>query len=106
MNTGFIQANTAARNASGGNVQIDVQASGGLGHNPCRITGGSSLVQTGRGGLAPFARDLLGPLRGVHDQGVPGNVMTVGGLLPSLPDDPSYFSASWRCANDGQTPRS
>ncbi|WP_288130779.1 filamentous hemagglutinin N-terminal domain-containing protein [Accumulibacter sp.] len=106
--SGVVQISTPLLDISGALTGFNVQLldSGGLGHNPCRITGGSSLVQTGRGGLAPFARDLLGPLRGVHDQGVPGNVMTVGGLLPSLPDDPSYFSASWRCANDGQTPRS
>ncbi|MFZ4625658.1 MAG: hypothetical protein ACOYNF_15660, partial [Rhodoferax sp.] len=122
MNSGFIQANTAASNASGGLVNIDVQtlvasgntlfvggqtpyefapgvfgfnvvqaaaptgvsgaiaitspvldvsgslrgldaqvlASGGLGRNPCQTTGGSSLVQIGRGGLPASGRGLLG----------------------------------------------
>ena len=32
---------------------------GGLGRNPCEITGGSSLGQSGRGGLPPSARGLL-----------------------------------------------
>jgi hypothetical protein len=32
---------------------------GGLGRNPCQITGGSSLTQSGRGGLPPSARGLL-----------------------------------------------
>jgi large exoprotein involved in heme utilization and adhesion len=121
MNTGFIQANTAARDASGGKVGIDVQVlvpsgsslfvggqtpysfqpgvfgfnviqaaaptgvsgtvqmttpaldisgslsglnaqvidTGGLGKSPCQITGGSSLAQTGRGGLPPSALGLL-----------------------------------------------
>lgn len=123
MNSGFIQANTAAPEASGGNVGIDVQLlvpsgntlfvggetayayqpgvfgfnviqaaapsglsgtvsitspsldisgtlsgfgiqlldTGGLGRNPCRIGTGSSFVQSGHGGFAPSARDLLGP---------------------------------------------
>ena len=121
MNTGFIQANTAAANAAGGLVGIDVQMlvpsgsslfvggqtpysfqsgvfglnviqaaaptgvsgtiqmtspaldiagslnglnaqvinTGGLGRSPCQITGGSSLAQSGRGGLAPSAVGLL-----------------------------------------------
>jgi filamentous hemagglutinin family protein len=33
---------------------------GGLGRNPCQAGGASSLVQAGRGGLAPSARSLLG----------------------------------------------
>jgi large exoprotein involved in heme utilization and adhesion len=36
--------------------QIDT---GGLGRSPCQATGGSSLSQTGRGGLPPSARGLL-----------------------------------------------
>ncbi|MBV8501836.1 MAG: filamentous hemagglutinin N-terminal domain-containing protein [Paucibacter sp.] len=121
MQTGFIQANTAARNARGGLVVIDVgtllasasslfvggavplsfkagvygynviQAAaptgvsgvisitspvldlagslvqlnahlldpGGLGRDPCRSRGGSSLALAGRGGLAPSARGLM-----------------------------------------------
>ena len=121
MNTGFIQANTAATNAAGGRVGMDVQMlvpsgsslfvggqtpytfqpgvfgfnviqaaaptgisgtiqmtspalnisgslnglntqvmdTGGLGRSPCQITGGSSLAQSGRGGLAPSALGLL-----------------------------------------------
>lgn len=120
--TGFIQANTVATNATGGNIAIDVgslipsgnilfvggttpydfaadlanfnviQAAaptgingainisspaldisgslvglnaamievGGLGRNPCQATAGSSLVQVGRGGFPPAARNLLG----------------------------------------------
>lgn len=122
--TGFIQANTAASNASGGNVTLAVgnllpsgnilhvggqtaygftphvfgynviQAaaptgvsgdirisaptldlagalsgltarmvdSGGLGRSPCQASAGSAFVQTGRGGFAPSARDLLAPV--------------------------------------------
>ena len=122
LNTGFIQANTAAASASGGNVNIDVQLlmpsgnslflggstvlpflpgvfgynviqaaapdgfsgtiavtapvldisgsltgltarsinTGELGRSPCRLGAGSSLVQAGRGGFAPAARDFLG----------------------------------------------
>ena len=121
METGFIQANTAASNARGGDVAIDVEMlvpsgnslfvggqtpyvyqtgvfglnviqaaaptgvsgtidittpvldvsgglsglstkvidTGGLGRSLCQASGGSSLAQTGRGGLAPSARDLL-----------------------------------------------
>jgi large exoprotein involved in heme utilization and adhesion len=121
MNTGFIQANTAARDATGGKVGINVQmlvpsgsslfvggqtpysfqpgvfgfnviqaaaptgvsgtvqmatpaldisgslgglntqviSTGGLGRSPCQIRGGSSLAQTGRGGLPPSANGLL-----------------------------------------------
>lgn len=121
MNTGFIQANTAASNASGGLVGIDVHLllpsgntlfvggqtpyafqsgisgfnviqaaaptgvsgaihitspaldisgslgglgaqvidTGGLGRSPCQTSGGSSLAQTGRGGLPPSAGGLL-----------------------------------------------
>ena len=121
LNTGFIQANTGAANARGGNVTIDVQTlvpsgnslsvggqtvfsfqpgvfgsnviqaaaptgvsgniqittpaldvsgtlsglnakvidTGGLGRSLCQTSGGSSLAQTGRGGLPPSARDLL-----------------------------------------------
>jgi hypothetical protein len=120
--TGFIQANTVATNATGGNIDIDVgslipsgnvlfvggatpydfqsglanfnviQAAaptgingainisspaldisgslvglnaamieiGGLGRNPCQTSAGSSLVQVGRGGFPPAARNLLG----------------------------------------------
>ena len=35
--------------------------SGGLGRSPCQAAAGSSFVQTGRGGFAPSARELLGP---------------------------------------------
>jgi filamentous hemagglutinin family protein len=121
MNTGFIQANTAADHATGGKVGIDVQMlltsgntlfvggqqplsfaadvfglnviqaaaptgvsgsiqmtspvldlsgslsglnaqlleTGGLGRSPCQSSGGSSLAQSGRGGLPPSARGLL-----------------------------------------------
>ena len=121
MQTGFVQANTAASNARGGDVAIDVRMlvpsgnslfvggetpyayqpgvfglnviqaaaptgvsgtidittpvldvsgglsglttklidTGGLGRSLCQATGGSSLAQTGRGGLAPSARDFV-----------------------------------------------
>ncbi|HOE42517.1 MAG TPA: hypothetical protein PLB25_12925, partial [Rhodoferax sp.] len=121
LNSGFIQANTAASNASGGLVDIEVKNlvasgntlwvggqspldfapdvfgfnviqaaaptgvsgaiditspvldvsgslrgldaqvmdAGGLGRNPCQTSGGSSLVQIGRGGLPPSGRGLL-----------------------------------------------
>jgi len=122
IDRGFIQANTAVPNASGGNININVgsllpsgnilfvggqtpyefqsglanfnviQAAaptgingainisspaldisgslvglntslieiGGLGRSPCQPSVGSSLVQVGRGGFAPAARNLLG----------------------------------------------
>jgi filamentous hemagglutinin family protein len=122
IDSGFIQANTVATNAAGGNINIDVgsllpsgnilfvggqtpyefqsglanfnviQAAaptgingainisspaldisgslvglntgmievGGLGRSPCQTTAGSSLVQVGRGGFPPAARNLLG----------------------------------------------
>ena len=44
---------------------------GGLGHSPCQITGGSSLAQTGRGGFAPLAANLLGPSSGFAAGGSP-----------------------------------
>ncbi|QLH51273.1 MAG: filamentous hemagglutinin N-terminal domain-containing protein [Candidatus Accumulibacter cognatus] len=98
--SGVVQISTPLLDISGALTGFNVQLldSGGLGHHPCRITGGSSLVQTGRGGFAPSARDLLGPAPGIHD----------GRRWPaaSLPGDPSYFSASWKCANDAQTMRS
>jgi filamentous hemagglutinin family protein len=121
LDTGFIQANTAANNAAGGAVAIDVRMlvpsgnslfvggqtpldfgygvfglnviqaaaptglsgtiqiaspaldisgsltglntdmidTGGLGRNPCQVTGGSSLSQPGRGGLPASGRGLL-----------------------------------------------
>lgn len=34
---------------------------GGLGRNPCQIVAGNSFVQSGRGGFAPSARELLAP---------------------------------------------
>jgi hypothetical protein len=123
MNSGFIQANTAAASATGGNVNIDVNAlipsgntlflggataysfqpdvfgfnviqaaaptglsgnvqvtspnldisgkvtplkdramgSANVARSPCQSTGGSSLAQSGRGGFAPRAGNLLGP---------------------------------------------
>jgi filamentous hemagglutinin family protein len=121
LNTGFIQANTAAADASGGLVNINAKSlvtsgstlfaggdtplqplsvfglnviqaaaptgisgtiaitnpvldvsgslrglnaqpidSGGLGRDPCQASGGSSLVQAGRGGLPASARGMLG----------------------------------------------
>lgn len=39
--------------------QIDI---GGVGRNPCQAIAGSSLAVAGRGGLAPSARGLLGPV--------------------------------------------
>jgi filamentous hemagglutinin family protein len=151
MNTGFIQANTAAKNATGGNVGIDVQLlvpngatlfvggqtphtfqqgvfgynviqaaaptgvsgainiaspvldlsgtltglsvrmtdTGGFGRSPCRIAGGSSLIQVGRGGFAPSARGLLAPA--LLPQ---GNV----GATTSLPNNIRIGFAQGECA--------
>jgi filamentous hemagglutinin family protein len=149
MNSGFIQANTAASNASGGLVGIDVQTlvasgntlfvggqvpyefapgvfgfnvvqaaaptgvsgtiaitspvldvsgslrgldaqvldSGGLGRNPCQTTGGSSLVQIGRGGLPASSRGLLGA----------DMVMPVADVAPQwpLPGPPKTTAPAW-----------
>jgi filamentous hemagglutinin family protein len=147
MNSGFIQANTAATNAQGGAIAIDVNAivtsgnmlflggatpysfqpdvfgfnviqaaapsglsgvvqvtspimdvsgtltalnakmigSAGPASSPCQATSGSSMVQTGRGGLAPLARDLLGPPGGVPGStpGSPANsAMLIGSAMP------------------------
>ncbi|MBK7002489.1 MAG: filamentous hemagglutinin N-terminal domain-containing protein [Rhodoferax sp.] len=149
MKTGFIQANTAAKDASGGNVNVDVRLlvpsgsalalggstpyvfqpgvfgfnviqaaaptglsgtihitapvfdisgtlaglgtpmldAGGMGRNPCRMGGGSSLARTGRGGFAPMARRLLGPLRSAA---VPHST----GALPVTPDEQLAFISS------------
>ncbi|MFA7269761.1 MAG: filamentous hemagglutinin N-terminal domain-containing protein [Sterolibacterium sp.] len=151
MLTGFIQANTAARNASGGDVGIaaqnlvtsgnvlmlggqtsynfqpytfgfnviqaaaptglsgaiqltspalDVSASliglnakfmdtGGMARNPCQATGGSSLVQAGRGGMPASARELLGP------QGPPA--ATPDKLSAVWPSPLLQANAGWEC---------
>ena len=90
--SGVVQISTPLLDISGALTGFNVQLldSGGLGHNPCRITGGSSLVQTGRGGLAPSARDLLGPGRGA--------TRVVGDMLPPSPGDPRLAFASRGCA--------
>ncbi|MFA7279034.1 MAG: filamentous hemagglutinin N-terminal domain-containing protein [Sterolibacterium sp.] len=151
MLTGFIQANTAARNASGGDVAIaaqnlvtsgnvlmlggqdsysfmpyafgfnviqaaaptglsgairltspalDVSASliglnaklidtGGMGRSPCQATGGSSLVQAGRGGMPASTRDLLGP----QAAGAPARISAV------WPTRLAQTGATWECRN-------
>jgi len=151
MLTGFIQANTAARNASGGDVAIaaqnlvtsgnvlmlggqdsysfmpyafgfnviqaaaptglsgairltspalDVSASliglnaklidtGGMGRSPCQATGGSSLVQTGRGGMPASARGLLGP----QASGASAAISAV------WPTRLAQTDTSWECGN-------
>ncbi|WP_273703334.1 hypothetical protein, partial [Candidatus Accumulibacter vicinus] len=93
--SGVVQISTPLLDISGALSGFNVQLldSGGLGHHSCRITGGSSLVQTGRGGLAPSARDLLGP----------GPLFTATPLadrvLSPSPDDPRLTFASWGCAS-------
>ena len=138
MNSGFIQANTAAASAVGGAVNIDVNAliptgnslflggstpytfqpdvfgfnviqaaaptglggnvqvtspaldlsgkvtplkarsigSSGVARSPCQATGGSSLAQSGRGGFAPRAGNLLGPQAPAIDALAPVPVTT------------------------------
>ncbi|HRF12009.1 MAG TPA: hypothetical protein PLR37_07745, partial [Candidatus Accumulibacter phosphatis] len=90
--SGVVQISTPLLDISGALTGFNVQLldSGGLGHHPCRITGGSSLVQTGRGGFAPSARDLLGSGRGA--------TRVVGDMLPPSPGDPRLAFASRGCA--------
>ena len=151
MNTGFIQANTAAPDAKGGMVDMNVQMlvpiggslfvggqtpytfqpgvfgfnviqaaaptgvsgtvqmtspaldisgslnglstqvidAGGLWRSPCHITGGSSLVQSGRGGLAPSALGLL--------RTEPVVVPVKSGATTSVMVDQSLAFNLWNC---------
>ncbi|QLH51275.1 MAG: filamentous hemagglutinin N-terminal domain-containing protein [Candidatus Accumulibacter cognatus] len=93
--SGVVQISTPLLDISGALTGFNVQLldSGGLGHHPCRITGGSSLVQTGRGGFAPSARDLLGPAPLFAETPLADR------MLPPSPGDPRLASASWGCAN-------
>ncbi|HKA42327.1 MAG TPA: filamentous hemagglutinin N-terminal domain-containing protein [Burkholderiales bacterium] len=73
---------------SGLNSQvIDV---GGLGRNPCEITGGSSLGQSGRGGLPPSARGLL------RAEPAPGSGQAAG-WTPSAASNLQLAFSSSRC---------
>lgn len=61
--SGTIDISSPALDLSGSVLALSAQMidPGGLGRSPCQPTGGSSLVQTGRGGFAPAGRDLLDP---------------------------------------------
>lgn len=60
--SGLIHISSPALDLSGAILALSTRMidPGGLGRSPCLPTGGSSLVQHGRGGFAPSARDLLG----------------------------------------------
>lgn len=59
--SGSVQTTTPVLDVSGSLSGLNTQVldTGGLGRNPCQTTGGSSLAQSGRGGLPPSARGLL-----------------------------------------------
>ena len=61
--SGTVQITTPVLDVSGALTGLNAKVidTGGLGRNPCRIEGSSSLVQAGRGGFVPSARGLLGP---------------------------------------------
>ena len=56
--SGVVQITTPALDVSGSLSGLSTQVldTGGLGRNPCQVTRGSSLAQTGRGGLPPSVR--------------------------------------------------
>ncbi|MBK7900744.1 MAG: filamentous hemagglutinin N-terminal domain-containing protein [Azonexus sp.] len=60
--SGVIAVTAPVLDLSGSLTGLAGQAigTGDLGRSPCRLGAGSSLVQTGRGGFAPSARDFLG----------------------------------------------
>ena len=59
--SGLVQITTPLLDVSGSLSGLSAQVidTGGLARNPCLVTGGSSLAQSGRGGLPPSARGLL-----------------------------------------------
>jgi len=59
--SGTIQMASPALDIAGSlnGLNTEVINTDGLGHSPCQITGGSSLAQSGRGGLPPSALGLL-----------------------------------------------
>ena len=59
--SGAVQITTPALDVSGSLSGLSAQVldTGGLGRNPCQVTRGSSLAQTGHGGLSVSARGLL-----------------------------------------------
>ncbi len=59
--SGLVQITTPLLDVSGSLSGLSAQVidTGGLARNPCQVTGGSSLAQSGRGGLPPSARGLL-----------------------------------------------
>lgn len=61
--SGAIDIATPALDLSGSVLALSAETldPGGLGRSPCQPSGGSSLVQVGRGGFAPSARGVLGP---------------------------------------------
>jgi filamentous hemagglutinin family protein len=91
--SGVVQISTPLLDISGALTGLNARLldGGGLGHHPCRITGGSSLVQTGRGGFASSARNLLG-LRPVS------TATRIVGDMPLSAGDPRLAFSSWGCA--------
>jgi hypothetical protein len=59
--SGAVRTSTPVLDVSGSLSGLNTQMidTGGLGRSPCQVTGGSSLAQSGRGGLPPSARGLL-----------------------------------------------
>jgi hypothetical protein len=91
--SGAIQVTAPTLDISGTLTGLNMQMidTGGLGRSPCQITGGSSLVQVGRGGFAPSARHLRGP----------GPVAAPAPLAASqlLPENPSLAFARRGCVS-------
>jgi len=59
--SGTVQTTSPALDVSGSLSGLNTQVidTGGLSRSPCQATGGSSMAQSGRGGLPPSARGLL-----------------------------------------------
>ncbi len=59
--SGVVQITTPLLDVTGSLSGLSTQVldTGGLGRNPCQVKRGSTLAQSGRGGLAPSARGLL-----------------------------------------------
>ena len=90
--SGAVQVTSPILDISGTLTVLNAKTIGtaGLARSPCQSTGGSSLVQTGRGGFTPLARDLLGP-GGSATGPLAGNSATpgTGALLLSAAMRPS-----------------
>ncbi len=89
--SGIINISSPALDLSGSVLALstDLLDLGALGRSPCQPSGGSSLAQIGRGGFAPSARDLLGPLRRTLPTG------SVSAVMPSATQANS--ATSLRC---------